>query len=711
MNLLPRSRLTAAVTAAMLVSGPLAAEDNTALRRDVEEAMRRSNDYFISTYPIGTATWNRSAYHAGNFRAWSTLGVTEFLDRSLAWATANAWLTGPDAADADAEACGQTYIDLYQTDPQPVRIAAIKIRIDGLVADPQSEDDWWWIDAFFMAGPTFARLGVVESNTAYFVQLEKMYLHMKDTRELFDPAHGLWYRDAEAKARTGPNTPEFWGRGNGWVIAGCARVLEQLPPGDSRRPELEGMLQTMAGALLPLQGTDGFWRSNLMFPNHVPNPETSCTAFFTYAIAYGINEGLLDPATYTPVVMSAWTGLTSVAQHPDGLLAYVQAIGRAPNPATYYDQQDYAYGAFLLAGAEILRMSGGPAPIFADTGPDQTLIDSDTDQVETVTLNAGRTSVRSGGISRFSWWMGTTYLGAGAQLTIDFPRGSHEVTLQAETLAGETLANTTNISVNPPGIKVTAIGNQTGYPPENTLDGLLTTRWSQSGDDQWIRYELPSTTTLDHVDIAFYRGDQRNYYFELEVSDDGESWSTVFSGQSGGTTAGLETFSFPARSARFLQYLGYGNSTNFWNNITELSIPQGIIPVDGDANGLPDAWEIHHLGSTGQNPDSDPNGDGVTLEAEFILGADPVSQNSNLLQIGRDASGHPVLTLNARAAFGPGYVGRARKFRVQTSSTLGAGDWHSVPGWESITGDNLPRTLAIPEDGGRRFYQVSSWLE
>jgi len=673
--------------------------------------MRRSNDYFITIFPVGPATWNRSAYHAGNFRAWSSLGVTDFLDRSLAWATTNSWLTGPDAADADAEACGQTYIDLYQIDPQPVRIAAIKSRMDSLIADSQSEDDWWWIDAFFMAGPTFARLGVLESDPAYFVQLEKMYLHMKNTRDLFDPAHGLWYRDAEAKARTGPNTPEFWGRGNGWVIAGCARVLEQLPPGDSRRPEFEAMLQTMAAALLPLQGTDGFWRANLKFPNHVSNPETSCTAFFTYAIAYGINQGLLDPTIYTPVVMSAWTGLTTIAMHPDGRLGYVQAIGRAPNPATYNDQQDYAYGAFLLAGTEVLRMAGGPAPVFADAGPDQTLIDSDTDHVETVILNAGRTSVRSGSVTRYSWWLGTTYLGDGPQLAIDFPRGNHVVTLQVETSEGGTLPNTASISVHPPGIQVTAIGNQTGNTPENTLDGLFSTRWSQSGEDQWIRYELPTTTTLDHVDIAFHLGDQRNYYFELAVSEDAVNWDTVFIGQSGGSTLDLESFSFPAQSARFVQYLGFGNSSNFWNNITEMSIPLGIAPVDDDGNGLPDAWEIHYFGSTGQDLDSDPNGDGVNLKTEFILGAEPFAHNSNLLQMGDDESGQRVLTLNARAAFGPGYVGRTRKFRILTSSTLGSGDWQPVPGWESITGDNLPRTLAIPADGNRRFYQVASWLE
>lgn len=117
-----------------------------------------------------------------------------------------------------------------------------------------------------MSGPAFAKLGVTKSNPAYFAQMAQMYFYMKTTRSLFSVSSGLWYRDNEARIKTGANTPEFCGRGNGWVIAACARVLEELPAGDSRRPEFIGMLQTMAAALLPLQGVDGFWHSNLKFP-------------------------------------------------------------------------------------------------------------------------------------------------------------------------------------------------------------------------------------------------------------------------------------------------------------------------------------------------------------------------------------------------------------------------------------------------------------
>lgn len=342
-----------------------AAEQTLARRHSIESALRRANLYYQTHHKPGTAVWNRGAYHAGNLRAYQTFRLAADLNYSLAWAEANQWKVGPEAggrADADAQACGQAYLDLYLLDPQPSRIASIKSALDALVASPAtSTDDWWWIDAFFMAGPVFARLDRISGHPAYFTQMQAMYAHMKDTHGLFDPARGLWYRDAKAKSRTGPHAPEFWGRGNGWVIAACARILEQLPPADPRRAEFATMLQTMAAALLPLQRPDGFWRSNLLFPDHHPNPETSSTAFFTYALAYGVNEGLLDAATYTPVVDRAWQGMLNLALNSSGRLGYVQAIGAAPAANTAESDHDYAYGAFLLAGCEILRGLGGPA--------------------------------------------------------------------------------------------------------------------------------------------------------------------------------------------------------------------------------------------------------------------------------------------------------------------------------------------------------------
>jgi rhamnogalacturonyl hydrolase YesR len=684
----------------------------------IVEAMRRSNDYFHASFSLGNSGWARGAYQVGNMRAWETLGIQTYHDRAVAWAAANAWKVGPEDltsnGHADSQTCGQSYISLYQIDPVPVRIASIKSELDALIVDPASEDDWWWIDAFFMAGPAFAKLGALETRADCYAQASKMYLYMKNTRSLFDSAHGLWYRDAAAKNRTGTYIPEFWSRGNGWVIAACARMLEILPAGEPSRAEYAGMLQTMAAALRPLQGADGFWRSSLKHPEQFTNPETSGTAFFTYAIAYGVNQGLLDSSTYTPMVLKAWDGLTTTALHTDGKLGYVQAIAAAPGASDYESDKDYGYGALLLAGSEILRLLGGPPVVIVNAGGDQSVIDADANEMETVTLNAGGTFVQSGEVTRYSWWLGPVYLGEGTQLAIDFPCAVHAVTLKAEHSSGAFFTDGVTVTVRRPveaPVVVTASGFQTGNPPSNTLDGQLSTRWSQEGANQWIRYELPVTAILDRVAIGFYLGNQRSTYFKLEVSADGSAWSEVFSGQSSGTTLEPETFSFPVRPAKFVRITCNGNSSpSLWNSLTEVSIPLPGPPIP-DSNELADAWEIHHFNATGQDPAADPDGDGADNRDEFILGGDPHQWNPALLQTADNGTGGLNLTLNAHAAFGPGYVGKTRRFRIVSSTTLQTDDWQTVPGHESIAGDNLPRVIAVSNDNGRRFFKLACWLE
>ncbi len=696
------------------------AQDDLARRRGIEAVMRRANEYYQSHYALGAAVWNRGAYHGGNLRSFQMLGLAADRDYSISWAVANNWSLGPESggsADADSQACAQTYLDLYELDPQPVRKAAIKSRYDVLVADPAADDDWWWIDAFYMAGPTFARLARIENNPAYFTQLEQMYANMKSTRGLFDPARGLWYRDATAKAKTGANTPQFWGRGNGWVIAACARILAQLPSDDPRRAEFASMLRTMAAALLPLQGTDGFWRSNLLFPAQYSNPETSSTAFFTYALAYGVNEGLLDSTVYGPVVERAWTGLTTIALNAEGRLGYVQPVGAAPGAATVDGQQDYGYGAFMLLGCEMLRSLGGPAPVSAVAGADRSVTDSDSTYDEHVLLTAAASVIRDSSPVAFSWWLGSILLGEGPVLDVAFPLGVHNVTLQIMRGSDPVYADSTNVTVAsaaPAAISVTAIGNQAGNTPQNTLDGSLATRWSQDGSAQWIAYQLPSTVILDHVAIAFYSGDIRRSFFDLQLSVDGVAWTTVYSGASSGLGLGLETFSFPARLARHVRYMGYGNSVSIWNSLTEVSIPlpQTIDSYDGDADGVPDAWEFNRLGTTAPAALSVLAGTGRTVRDAYITGADTVAlQNDSALSIEAGSVDGFGLRLLPRAAFGPGYAGKTRKYRVVTSTSLAPASWQAVPGYESISGDNVPIVIPVTATTGARFYRAEIWLE
>ncbi|SCF02709.1 polysaccharide lyase family 7 protein [Micromonospora mirobrigensis] len=112
-----------------------------------------------------------------------------------------------------------------------------------------------------------------------------------------------------------------------------------------------------------------------------------------------------------------------------------------------------------------------------------------------------------------------------------------------------------------------------GNVAANTLDGDLGTRWSAQGDGSWIRYDLGAATQVGSVRIAWHRGDERTSSFAVQTSTDGTSWTTVVGQRdSSGTTLQPETYDFADRSARYLRVVGYGNTTNDWNSITEARV-------------------------------------------------------------------------------------------------------------------------------------------
>ncbi|MGI5975336.1 MAG: discoidin domain-containing protein [Paludibacter sp.] len=124
------------------------------------------------------------------------------------------------------------------------------------------------------------------------------------------------------------------------------------------------------------------------------------------------------------------------------------------------------------------------------------------------------------------------------------------------------------------GITVTAIGNQTGNTPQNTMDGSLNTRWSQQGaTGQWIKYDLGAKKLVSAVDIAFYNGDKRTAYFSIEVSVDNRIFKPVLQNIiSSGITNELERYAFSAEEARYVRIVCNGTSEGDWNSITEVRI-------------------------------------------------------------------------------------------------------------------------------------------
>jgi hypothetical protein len=115
-----------------------------------------------------------------------------------------------------------------------------------------------------------------------------------------------------------------------------------------------------------------------------------------------------------------------------------------------------------------------------------------------------------------------------------------------------------------------------GNVAANVLDNDLNTRWSASGDGQWIQFCLANTTTITGVDIAFYNGHVRTSAFDVLTGTDGTNWTTAAAGlQSSGTSLNFETFTFTPRTGKYVRIVGHGNSVNLWNSYTEVKIRTG----------------------------------------------------------------------------------------------------------------------------------------
>jgi hypothetical protein len=123
-----------------------------------------------------------------------------------------------------------------------------------------------------------------------------------------------------------------------------------------------------------------------------------------------------------------------------------------------------------------------------------------------------------------------------------------------------------------PAANVTASAND-GNVPANTVDNNLGTRWSASGDPQWIRFDMGSTKTVDYVKIAFYKGDERRAKFDVQISSDGTNWATIGANLlSSGVSLALETFDVGDASGRYLRINGHGTDVDLWNSYTEVQI-------------------------------------------------------------------------------------------------------------------------------------------
>ena len=320
----------------------------------IQKAMRKVADWQVARVAAAPSQdWTFATLYMGLLAASRTLHEPRYHDVVLGVAEHFHWTLGPRKHHADDQAIGQAYLELYRENHDPARINALREQFDSLLTTPDtsSQPVWWWCDALFMAPPVWAGLAEATGDERYLGYMDREW-HITSNL-LWDPQERLFSRDAGYLHKTEKNGRKvFWSRGNGWVMGGLVAVLEQMPESDPRRPFYVDKLKQMSASIAAIQGQDGLWRAGLLDPDSYANPEISGSAFFVYAITWGMRHGYLDRAKFLPVVRHAWAGMLQHV-YQDGRLGDIQPVGEAPGAYGPSSSYVFGVGAFLLAGSEL----------------------------------------------------------------------------------------------------------------------------------------------------------------------------------------------------------------------------------------------------------------------------------------------------------------------------------------------------------------------
>lgn len=346
--------------AAASVVGLRAAEPSA---ESVLTDMKRAADWQIAN-PSKHAIhdWTQAPYFLGLYNLHQVSGDEKYRAALDGFGKRLSYGPGPRVTHADDHAVLQAWLELYRMDRDYAKLKPSIAHFDKVLealsdAPPKSISGgtftWCWCDALFMSPAVWVHLSELTGDPKFLEWSDREWWTCTDI--LYDPEACLYYRDNRFfERRTETGRKVFWSRGNGWVVGGLVHVLDYLPEDHPSRERYLALYHDMMHALVKLQNPDGLWRTSLLDPEG-PAGESSGSSFFTYAMAWGLNRGLLPEDRFRPAVMKGWQALAKNIQ-PDGMLGYVQKISDRPEPAARESTEVYGTGALLLAGAEIVRL-------------------------------------------------------------------------------------------------------------------------------------------------------------------------------------------------------------------------------------------------------------------------------------------------------------------------------------------------------------------
>ena len=364
-----KSFLVAALCALLMASSGRALRQGVQLEEAstaaVRAVMRKAADWQLAHPKHDLRDWTNGVFYAGIMAIYHATGEQRYLDALMSMGRRNRWRPGPRHRHADDHAIAQTYLDLFRITQDRLMYRSFQEAVDRMMASPPDWSkkyqpiDYWWCDALFMSPPAFAKLAAVTGEEKYLDFMDKLWRQAYDL--LYDRDENLFVRDMrdlDGRRRSysgGQRERVYWSRGNGWVLAGTAKLLEELPEDRPSRRFYVGVFKEMAERIATIQPEDGLWRPSLLGPASASAGESSGTALFCYALAWGVNRGILDRGRFLPVIDSGWSALLGNVDEK-GRLGWVQRIGRGPERVGGGDSDNYGTGTFLLAGSQVLKL-------------------------------------------------------------------------------------------------------------------------------------------------------------------------------------------------------------------------------------------------------------------------------------------------------------------------------------------------------------------
>jgi len=239
---------------------------------------------------------------------------------------------GLQTKDPKYLAYGQSWAERQWENPQS----------DGLSAETR-----YWIDDMYMLTILELEAHRATGDAKY---MDRAALEMVAYLDKLQQANGLFYH--------APDVPFFWGRGDGWVAAGMAEMLRDLPANHPQRARIMKGYTAMMAALLKYQGKDGMWRQ--LIDHDEAWPESSSSAMFTFAMITGVKNGWLDANTYGPAARRAWIAVVGYVDQNNDVTSVCEGTNKQ-NDLNYYLQRKRRTGDFhgqapvLWAASALLR--------------------------------------------------------------------------------------------------------------------------------------------------------------------------------------------------------------------------------------------------------------------------------------------------------------------------------------------------------------------